>query len=772
MAHISWWIRCSVAAILTVFAVILVRMAHVSADSAATDSILLAAVMLMSWLGGLGAGLMSTVVGTIGAEFFVSAPVASASLSGTRVIQLSAFVAVALLISSLNYSRRRATSSLEAERARLEEAVEIRTADLSRAERNFRGLIESAPDAIVAIDGTGTIAKVNDEMERLFGYSREQLLGAPLALIIPERFRERQLRAWRRFRRESTRRTIADDLYGQRSDGSEFPVEIRVSTLESDHGPLVVGVIRDISERATAQRVQERLVHDLGERVKELSALHAVARILNESSPPADLLPRIVELLRPAWQYPEVTQTRVIVGSEQVATRDFRLTEWVQRAGFTTTYGQTGTIEVVYLAERPSAAEGPFLAEERTLIESLAELLCSYFERRHAEESRLRLARAEASAAEAEQASRTKDQFIATLSHELRSPLNVMLGWTKMLRSGNLDSDGMMRGLDVLDRSVRLQSKLIDDLLDVSRIVTGKLRLDPQRVDLALLAQIAVDAARPAAEAKNIQLTSAIEAPLWMDADPARLQQMMSNLLTNALKFTGPSGHVSVHVMRHEMLARVIVTDTGIGMSPDLVPLVFERFRQGDSSTTRSHGGLGLGLAIVKHLVELHGGEVTASSLGPRKGSTFTMTLPLAADSQVAAVPTVPSSSRALLAGIRVLVVDDDADARLTVTAILAQFGAMTTAVASAGDALEALSRDQPDVLLSDLAMPGEDGYEMMRRIRKDRGVAALPAAALTAYADADCRSRALAAGFQEHLAKPIEPEILAAAVARLVQRR
>src|SRR3954464_1102172 len=366
MAHISWWIRCSVAAILTVFAVILVRMAHVSADSAATDSILLAAVMLMSWLGGLGAGLMSTVVGTIGAEFFVSAPVTAASLSGTRIIQLSAFVAVALLISSLNYSRRRATFSLEAERARLEETVEIRTADLSRAERNFRGLIESAPDAIVAIDGTGTIVKVNDEMERLFGYTREQLLGAPLELIIPERFRERHLHAWRRYRRESKPRTIADDLYGQRSDGTEFPVEIRVSALESDHGPLVVGVIRDISERATAQRVQERLVHDLGERVKELSALHAVARILNESSPPADLLRRIVELLRPAWQYPEVTQARVIVGSEQVATRDFRLTEWAQRADFTPPSAQTGTIEVVSLAERPPAAEGPFLAEERT----------------------------------------------------------------------------------------------------------------------------------------------------------------------------------------------------------------------------------------------------------------------------------------------------------------------------------------------------------------------------------------------------------------------
>jgi CheY-like chemotaxis protein/two-component sensor histidine kinase len=297
------------------------------------------------------------------------------------------------------------------------------------------------------------------------------------------------------------------------------------------------------------------------------------------------------------------------------------------------------------------------------------------------------------------------------------------------------------------------------------------MRVDRQRIDLAAIAQAAVDGARPAADAKDIHLTSAIDAPLWMDADPGRLQQIISNVLTNALKFTGPSGQLSVRVVRDKMLARVMITDTGIGMNPDLVPFVFERFRQGDSSTTRSHGGLGLGLAIVKRLVELHAGEITASSPGLGKGSTFTITLPLASDSRGAAVATVPLSNAALLSGIRVLVVDDDADSRLTLTTMLEQFGATTKAVASAGDALDALLRDQADVLLSDLAMPGQDGYEMMRRIRKDRRVAALPAAALTAYADADCKSRALEAGFQEHLTKPVEPEILAATLARLVHR-
>jgi PAS domain S-box-containing protein len=771
MTRITWFGRYSLAAVVTLLAVILMRAAHVSRDQEAAYSILLAAVMLISWLGGLGPGLVSTFVGMLAAHFFVIAPLKSTDLGATRAIQLSAFVAAAVLISSLNDSRRRAAAFLEAERTRLEEAVQTRTADLSRAERNFRALIESAPDAIVAINATGRIAKVNAETERLFGYARERLLGVDVEIIIPERFRERHLQARKQYHRDSAIRTIAGDLFGRRADGSEFPIDIRVSALESDEGLLIIGVIRDVSERYNAQRVQQRLVHDLGERVKELTALHAVAQILNESSPPADLLPRIVELLRSAWQYPEITQARIVVDAEEVATRDFRPTEWVQRSEFKSSDGRVVAIEVVYVEERPEAAEGPFLAEERTLINSLAELLCSYFERRHAEESRLRLARAEASATESEQASRTKDQFIATLSHELRSPLNVMLGWTRMLRSATLDTDARTRGLDVLDRSVRLQSQLIDDLLDVSRIVTGKLRIERQRVDLGAIANVAVDAARPAADAKRIQLTSVIEAPLWMDADPARLQQIISNLLTNALKFTGANGQLHVRARRDDMSARVVISDTGIGMSSDLLPFVFERFRQGDSSTTRTHSGLGLGLAIVKRLVELHEGEIEAFSPGPGKGSTFTVVLPLAPDSRAAEVAKMTLSNRSLLAGVRVLVVDDDADARLTLTTMLEQFGATATAVASAGEALDVLRSDQLDVVLSDLAMPGQDGYEMMRRIRMDRGVAALPAAALTAYAGAEDRSRALEAGFQEHLAKPVEPGVLAVTLARLLHR-
>jgi PAS domain S-box-containing protein len=768
---VSWFGRYSLGAVVTLLAVLVVRAGHVSRDPAAAYSVLLAAVMLSSWLGGLGPGLVSTFLGTLAADFFIFAPVKSIDLDATRIIQLSAFVSVALLISSLNDARRRASASLEAERTRLEEDVQTRTANLSRAERNFRGLIESAPDAIVAIDETGRIAKVNAETERMFGYARGRLLGADVRTIIPERFRERHLQARRQYHRDSTTRTIAGDLFGRRADGSEVPVDIRVSALESDEGLLIVGVIRDVSERYNAQREQQRLVHDLGERVKELTALHAIARILNEDSTPPLLLARIVEVLRPAWQYPEVTQARIVVGTEEVATGDFRLTKWVQRSEFKTAEQRAGAIEVVYIEERPEAAEGPFLAEERTLIDSIAELLCAYFERRHAEESRLRLARAEASATEAEHASRAKDQFIATLSHELRSPLNVMLGWTRMMRSGTLDADGTGRGLAVLDRSVRLQSRLIDDLLDVSRIVTGKLRVERQRVDLGAIAQVAVDAARPAADAKNIRLTSDIDGPLWMDADPARLQQIISNVLTNALKFTGPAGHVSVRASGDDTRARVVISDNGIGMGPDLLPFVFERFRQGDSSTTRSHGGLGLGLAIVKRLIELHGGKIEVFSPGPGKGSTFTIALPLAVDSGVAEAAKTAPPNNVLLTGIRVLVVDDDADARLTVTTLLEQFGATATAVASASEAFEALAHDHVDVVLSDLAMPGQDGYEMMRRIRRDRDVAELPAAALTAYADADCRSRALAAGFQEHLAKPVEPGVLTATLARLVHR-
>jgi PAS domain S-box-containing protein len=778
--------RYTIAVLLTSAALALAFLGRGLWGTAATYSFLLGAVMLSSWISGLGPGMLSTVLGTAAADYFLIAPLHTLTFDSSRVVQLGAFAAIAVLISSLNDSRRRAIDALATESVDLELRVRERTAELATAndklrdeierrnqsERNFRGLIDAAPDAILVIDNGGRVVRMNDEAERLFGYTRDALLGRDVETVIPERFR-----AAHRAKREiyidaPTTRTIGVELAGRRADGTEFPVEIRVSLLDAEGQRLIVGIVRDVTERNRAQQVQQRLVHDLGERVKELTALHATGRLLNEPGSPEEVLGRIVTLLPAAWQYPDITAARITIGAIDLRTERFERTPWIQRADFTTSEGRKGAIEVVYRESRPAAAEGPFLAEERNLIQSLAGMLRAYFERLGVEEHRVNLARAEAERLQAQAANTAKDQFLATLSHELRSPLNVMLGWTQMLRSGQVSAAAATRGFDILERNVRLQAKLIEDLLDVSRIITGKLRVEKRRVDLATIVDAAVDAARPAAQAKKVTLTVAIEPALFMEADPQRLQQVVSNLLTNALKFTPEHGSIDVRVDRVEDTAQVVVRDSGIGIAPDLLPRIFDRFQQGDSSTTRSHGGLGLGLAIVNHLVEQHGGDVVAASAGPGRGSTFTITLPLLADAALtssAHQALVPN--RSLLSGVRVLVVDDEMDARMTLGAVLEQFGAEPTMVASARDALDAIARTCPDFLLSDVAMPNENGYALIRRIRTALDADRLPAAALSAYVDGDSKAQALDAGFQIYLSKPIEPALLASTIASLLHR-
>jgi len=778
--------RYTIAVLLTSGALALAFLGRGVWGTAATYSFFLGAVMLSSWISGLGPGIVSTVLGTLAADYFLIPPLHTLTFDSSRLVRLSAFVAIAILISSLNASRRRAVDALAAARSELEKRVRERTAELATAndtlrgeierrnqsERNFRGLIDAAPDAILVIDTDGRVLRMNDEAERMFGYTGDALIGRNVETIIPERFRAAHAAKRRTYGTAPATRTIAGELTGQRADGSEFPVEIRVSLLDAQGQRAIVGIVRDVTERNRAQQVQLRLVHDLAERVKELTALHATSRLLNEPGTPGELLARIITLLPPAWQYPDITSARIATGDIDVRTEGFELTPWVQRADFTTSDGRTGTIEIVDREARPSAAEGPFLAEERNLIQSLAGMLRAYFERVQAEEDRVNLARAKAGRLQAQEANAAKDQFLATLSHELRSPLNVMLGWTQMLRSGQVSPAAAARGFDILERSVRLQAKLIEDLLDVSRIITGKLRVEKRRVDLATIVDAAVDAARPAAHAKKVALTATIEPTLFMAADPQRLQQVVSNLLTNALKFTPEHGSIDVRVDRVEDSARIVVRDSGIGVAPDLLPRIFDRFQQGDSSTTRTHGGLGLGLAIVRHLVEQHGGQVAVASAGSGHGSTFTITLPLLKDvTLTASAPHALLMDRSLLSGVRVLVVDDEADARITLGTILEQFGAEPTVVASAQDALDSIAQTLPDVLLSDVAMPNENGYALMRRIRTTVDAGRLPAAALSAYVDGDSREQALDAGFQTYLSKPIEPTLLATTLASLLHR-
>jgi signal transduction histidine kinase/ActR/RegA family two-component response regulator len=387
------------------------------------------------------------------------------------------------------------------------------------------------------------------------------------------------------------------------------------------------------------------------------------------------------------------------------------------------------------------------------------------------------LLKAERARAEAEAANRIKDEFLATLSHELRTPLTSLLGWSSVLREPNRDETVLNQGLDAIDRNARVQAQLIDDLLDVSRIVSGKLNLEVRPLDIALVTRAALNVVRPAADAKDINLDYCAQPGLGaISADSARLQQIIWNLLSNAVKFTQRGGQIFVRVERDGSNARVTVRDTGQGIDREFLPRVFDRFRQADSSTTRSFGGLGLGLAIVRHLVELHGGTVAAESEGVGKGATFSATFPLLADR------TEPISCLSgevnvaeirSLTGLRVLLVDDEPEARQIISTVLARTGAEVKTCTTAGEALAKLVEWGPDVLLSDIAMPGEDGYSFIRKVRSlsRANGGETPAAALTAYARDEDRRHALAAGFQMHIAKPISSGQLVMMISKLAGR-
>lgn len=398
-------------------------------------------------------------------------------------------------------------------------------------------------------------------------------------------------------------------------------------------------------------------------------------------------------------------------------------------------------------------------------------------EHKRAEEERAALLASERAArSEAERAARLKDDFVSTLSHELRTPLNAILGWVGVLKIDQQPAT-LAKAIDVIDRNSRRQSQMIDDLLDVGRIISGKLRLDVQPVNLASIVEEAVTSARPAAEAKGVRLRQVLGSAGTIQGDPGRLQQVVWNLVSNAIKFTPRGGLVQVTLKKVDSHVTVEVRDTGIGIRPELLPHVFQRFRQGDVSSTKRQGGLGLGLAIVKNLVEMHGGSVEAASDGEDAGSVFTVRLPLAstqrASGGVDMLELVPAQFAALLSGVRVLVLDDEADAREIVQRLLEDSGATVVTAGSAHDALDQLSHGLvPDVIVSDIGMPDQDGYEFMQRVRRLGGaVSSVPAAALTALARLEDRKRALMAGYQSHLAKPVDPTELVAMVASMTGR-
>ena len=383
---------------------------------------------------------------------------------------------------------------------------------------------------------------------------------------------------------------------------------------------------------------------------------------------------------------------------------------------------------------------------------------------------------------QAEEASRLKDEFLAVVSHELRSPLNAITGWASLLLMRQLD-DRTKHAIETILRNAQTQTQLVADLLDVSRIVTGQLRLKVRSFQLIPVIEASIEVVRPASEAKSIRIETILDPSAGPIAgDPDRMQQIFWNLLSNAVKFTPKGGRIQVRLQRINSHVEVVVSDTGRGIDPKLLPFVFERFRQGDSSTTREHGGLGLGLSIVRHLVELHGGVVNAYSDGAGKGAEFIVQLPTlvsARTSQPGEERVHPSAGGNLsgavpaLAGVRVLVVDDERDAREIIAVILGEAGAEMATASSTREALDLVERWKPDVLISDIGMPGESGYDLIRKVRAlpaGKG-GQTPAIALTAYARVEDRLKILSAGFQMHVPKPIEPIELATVVASLAKR-
>jgi PAS domain S-box-containing protein len=388
-----------------------------------------------------------------------------------------------------------------------------------------------------------------------------------------------------------------------------------------------------------------------------------------------------------------------------------------------------------------------------------------------------------AARSESERIGRMKDEFLATLSHELRTPLSAILGWAQLLKHDTADTVMLEEGLEVIERNARLQTQLIADLLDMNRIISGKLRLDVQQVDLASVVSAALDSVRPSAELKQIRLHRVLD-PLSgpVSGDPSRLQQVVWNLLSNAIKFTPKGGRVEVLLERINSHVEITVSDTGQGIAVEFLPHVFDRFRQADSSTTRHQGGLGLGLAIVKQLVELHGGCLSAKSPGEGQGTTFSVALPLAITrheperhqypSRTNGEPTV-DFERLSLKGAKILVIDDESDARELIKRLLIDRGAHVVAADSADRGLELIQSEKPDLVLSDIGMPEKDGYEFIRAVRKlpPDGGGRTPAVALTAFARSEDRTRAMMAGYQVHLSKPVEAQELIATVASLTGR-
>lgn len=650
-----------------------------------------------------------------------------------------------------------------------------------QARAHLAAIVKSSDDAIISKNLHGIIMSWNKGAEKVFGYSAAEAVGQPITMLIPTEYVDEEPRILEKIRRGET--VDHYETVRRRKDGRLIGISLTVSPIRDEAGNIIGAskIARDITERQQAQEALRRSE----ERYRSLLSI-LTSVVWTTDAEGAFIAPQ------PEWeaftgQTWEEHQGWGWLNAIHPDDHERVKAQWLSTLESRSTYESESRIWHAPSGKyhHYEARAVPLFNPDGSIREWIGNIL-DIHEQKEAEAELEKLLTAERVAREtADAASRAKDEFLATVSHELRSPLNAMLGWARLLSGGKLSDETAARGLKAIEQNAKAQAQLIEDLLDVSRIISGKFRLNNEPIQVVKVVEAAIDSVRPTAEVKGVQLQVVLDPDVGpVSGDAGRLQQVVWNLLSNALKFTPRAGRVQVRLLRVNSNIEIEVSDTGQGIAPEFLPYVFERFRQADGSSTRSHGGLGLGLAIVRHIIELHGGSVTADSPGKGQGATFTVRLPLMVthsktSGEERVHPRVdgegslgfkPSLS---LEGVKVLVVDDEPEALLLLSTVLTQCGAYVKTASSAEEGFREVQMWRPNVIVSDIGMPEEDGYSFIKRVKtwmRETGTW-IPAVALTAFARAEDRMKALASGYQIHVPKPVEPAELITVLVSLVDR-